>query len=428
MTPDEQVVSGLKEYATGLSSVDPVADSTDIDAISARFANADVVGLGEATHGTRDLFALKHRLVRYLVEECGFRTIAFETDFAKTRPLTEFVQYGEGASSDALDEVALWVWKTEGVLAMFDWLREFNAGRPMNDRVRVYGISLSTPSEPASELRRYLQRVDPTYLDTIDGRISSIADGEIPTDDTVTAEYLGTGLELAGSIRERLDEHRQSYVDASSPSDFQFARHLCRHLEQNCEWNELRLANPGQFDPEAFERRDSYMAENVEWCHEHDSGAGVVVYAHNTHVKRGSFDMDYEWATGQTLGEFLDRTMGAEYCPLGTEFARGEFRAVPNDDAEREPRTFPSGAPHEDSVAAHLDSLGESPLFLDVAAASDDDRLDSWFQETRRVRGTSALVDPDDESRIHDIETDIAESFDGLFFLAETDPSDPITE
>jgi erythromycin esterase len=431
MMSDEQVVPALREYVTALSSIAPDAENSDLTARSSPFEDTDVVGLGEATHGTRDFFELKHRVVRHLVEECGFRTIAFETDFAKTRALTEAVQYGEGTPRDALDEITLWVWKTEGVLALFEWLREFNENRPMDDRVRVYGMSLSLPAEPASELRCYLQRVDPASAETVAERFRSVADTEIPTDDeAATAEYLDTGLELAATIRDRLDEHRQRYVDASSPSEYQFARHLCRHLEQNCEWNELRLENPGQFDPEAFEQRDRYMAENVEWCRKQDPGAGVVVYAHNTHVKRGSFDMDYEWAQGETMGEFLDQQIGSRYYPLGTEFARGSFRAIPNvDDAdERDPRTFPVGAPHEDSVGAHLDSEGKSPLFLDIAAASDDDRLDSWFDETRRMRGVSALVDPDDETRVHDIETDVAESFDGLFFLAETEPSVPLTD
>jgi erythromycin esterase len=431
MDSDEQVVSVLSEYATALFSIAPDAGHSELTVLSSRFADVDVVGLGEATHGTRDFFELKHRLVRYLVEECGFRTLAFETDFARTRALTEAVHYDEGTPRNGLDRITLWVWKTEAVLAMFDWLREFNAGRPIDDRVRVYGISLSTPGEPASELRRYLGRVDPEYAETVGEQFSSITDTDIPTEDeTATAAYLETGLELAATVRERLDEHRQRYVEQRSFSEYQFARHLCRHLEQNCEWNEMRLANPGQFEPAAFEQRDRYMAENVEWCREHDPGAGVVLYAHNTHVKRGSFDMDYEWAQGQTMGEFLDQQIDSRYCPLGTEFARGEFRAVPNvdDPGEREPRVFSVPAPRENSVAASLDRMGKSPSYFDVAAASDDDRLDSWFEETRRVRGVSALVDPDDETRVHDIETDVAASFDGLFFVAETEPSVPLTD
>ena len=41
-----------------------------------------MVGLGESTHGSHEQFEMKHRMVRFLVEELGYRTVGFENDFA----------------------------------------------------------------------------------------------------------------------------------------------------------------------------------------------------------------------------------------------------------------------------------------------------------------------------------------------------------
>src|SRR5262245_8813665 len=43
--------------------------------------DARIVGLGESTHGASELFRLKHRTLRFLVEELGFRSIAWEEDW-----------------------------------------------------------------------------------------------------------------------------------------------------------------------------------------------------------------------------------------------------------------------------------------------------------------------------------------------------------
>jgi erythromycin esterase len=40
--------------------------------------NADVVGRGESTRGAHEQFAPKHRVLRFLVHEMGFRTLALE--------------------------------------------------------------------------------------------------------------------------------------------------------------------------------------------------------------------------------------------------------------------------------------------------------------------------------------------------------------
>jgi hypothetical protein len=44
--------------------------------------DASVVGLGEATHGSHDFFALKHRVFRHLVEEKGFCPFALEAPWS----------------------------------------------------------------------------------------------------------------------------------------------------------------------------------------------------------------------------------------------------------------------------------------------------------------------------------------------------------
>ncbi|MFD7689892.1 hypothetical protein [Streptomyces sp. NPDC059781] len=47
-----------------------------MDVLGRMVGDAGVVGLGEATHGSRDFFRMKHRVLRHLVESRRPRTWA----------------------------------------------------------------------------------------------------------------------------------------------------------------------------------------------------------------------------------------------------------------------------------------------------------------------------------------------------------------
>ena len=80
MTDDQHLlVDELNNYLIPLES--PPLDLTDSDLnYLHRLKDAKVVGLGEATHGTRDFFQMKHRIFRYLVEKSQHKVIGFEAD------------------------------------------------------------------------------------------------------------------------------------------------------------------------------------------------------------------------------------------------------------------------------------------------------------------------------------------------------------
>ncbi|MFB4193664.1 hypothetical protein [Streptomyces carpaticus] len=59
-----------------------------------------VVALGENSHFIDEFAALRERLLRYLVERCGFTLLAFEYGFGEALPLDAWAR-GEG-SEDSL--------------------------------------------------------------------------------------------------------------------------------------------------------------------------------------------------------------------------------------------------------------------------------------------------------------------------------------
>lgn len=123
-----------------LSGLEPGGPSDDLTAWAQRLQGITMVGLGEATHGSREFFTLKHRLIEHLVTEQGFTTFAVEADRELCRPLDDFLRDGSGDPARLLRELGYWTWCTEEVLALIRWLREHNAATPPHRSVRLVGV------------------------------------------------------------------------------------------------------------------------------------------------------------------------------------------------------------------------------------------------------------------------------------------------
>src|SRR3954469_7135843 len=100
-----------------------------------------VVALGEATHGTREFFQVKHRLLEYLVSELGFSVFAIEASWPESEAVDEYVRTGQGDPAKALAGLYIWPWNTEEVLDLIRWMRQWNAV-PGHRQIRFYGFDI----------------------------------------------------------------------------------------------------------------------------------------------------------------------------------------------------------------------------------------------------------------------------------------------
>lgn len=75
-TPASQaVLDWIKAKSIPLKGVVPGEDLEDMQPLKALVGNAKVVALGEATHGTREFFQLKHRMLEFLSQGDGLHRV-----------------------------------------------------------------------------------------------------------------------------------------------------------------------------------------------------------------------------------------------------------------------------------------------------------------------------------------------------------------
>ena len=63
--------------------------------------DARIVSLGEATHGSREFFQLKHRMLEFLATEMGFTIFSIEANMPEAYRLNDYVLNGHGRSGGA---------------------------------------------------------------------------------------------------------------------------------------------------------------------------------------------------------------------------------------------------------------------------------------------------------------------------------------
>ncbi len=131
----------LARAALPLATDDPAAPDGDLRPLIPVLGGRRVVALGEATHGTREFFRLKDRIVRLLVRHAAFTTFALEISPAAGDRLNRFVRDGSGNVDDALRQFEFWTWKTEEVRDLARWLRQWNRDAPEGRLVSFVGIN-----------------------------------------------------------------------------------------------------------------------------------------------------------------------------------------------------------------------------------------------------------------------------------------------
>src|SRR5205085_813731 len=104
-----------------IKGVEPGMGWADLQPLKEALADVRVVGLGEATHGSREFFQFKHRMIEFLIREMNFNSFAIEANYATCLKLNDFVLGGKVSRAEALQSLGFAVWQTEEMAALVDW-------------------------------------------------------------------------------------------------------------------------------------------------------------------------------------------------------------------------------------------------------------------------------------------------------------------
>ncbi|MEV4502528.1 erythromycin esterase family protein [Streptomyces klenkii] len=371
---DRAVVAGLERYAHPLRSAEPGGSAADLRAFGQLTRGADIVGLGEASHGSREVFTVKERLFRQLAEHEGFSAYAMEISWSAATRLNTYLRTGEGDVRQIMrDEFqdGYSLLNTEELAHLFSWMREHNRGG--GHQIRVVGLDYSDADpEQYERILAWAEHHEPALAPELRRHYSALR--ALPTGVAARmAAYNALPLAERKTMAKDADAAYRLLAGAGKQDAWvlQEAR-VIAHMaaEYTVDWSDPAQAKA------ASRLRDRTMAETVVWW-QRQTGERIAVSAHDGHV---SYETVMPEAYPVTMGADLRELAGRKYLAVGTSLYGGDYRARTATGGEG---TYSVGPAAPGSNEHTLDKVRHRDFYVDLRAAGRDPVVNGWLTTAR---------------------------------------------
>lgn len=366
LLPDASTPEGwLIGNADVLAASELVPFSTDLEPLRAMIGNAGVVGIGDATHGTREFYTMRLRLIDFLVREMGFDLVALEASLPIMNRIDAYVQGGAGDARTILREMrplGFYYWDAEELLDVVEWMREYNLHRGDKPAVRVAGFDVFEPRAAADYVIAYLRAVDPASAPSAESEYSCIT--------PATRFVMNACRDAAERVFEALEPREAELAPKSSVAAFQEALQHARVVVQS--------------SAPVADARDESMVANTLWLREHrGTTRKMIVWGHSMHLSKASNE-----ALRWPMGRLLDANLGDDYFVITTMTAAGTFRQWDFNNQQHVIMTLPPLI--ESAYESYFRRRGVPLLLIPLQGA-----LPSWLTTPARYNisgGTGAMT------------------------------------
>jgi erythromycin esterase len=407
-----EVLAWIKTNAIPLRTVLPGQGFEDLLPLEAIVGDARVVGLGEATHGSKEFFQLKHRILEFLVEKEGFTLFGLEAGMPEASLLDDYILTGKGDPAEAL-AMTHPVWNVEEVLALIRWMRTYNANPAHSRKLRFYGFDMQERKRTYARVKAWLDQEDPgeaAHLASLNDRMSALLGAPQGSSGPESLKaWQGVANEVE-AIVQRLEKRMAVSIPAGS-SDV--ARRQLQNLRLLAQFAASRGdANRGL--------RDQFMATNVAWRLAQEPGAKMVLWAHNGHI---AYRPGEKHGTG-TMGWHLRGSLGQTYRNFGFAFRDGAFRAWDAGPERKGAMTFTVTPQPKGTLDAALGATNLPILALDLRRLPNPGPVREWFEAPQGTWDVGAEFNPASADRFLQKEP-ITAYYDALLFVSRTTAATP---
>ena len=426
----------LRANTSPIRTVDPFdEDFSDLEPLVALIGDAQVVQLGEPSHGAGTAFMAKTRLVKFLHQRMGFDILAWESGFYDV----ERTQAGLRAGGDVITSAqrgVFSIWSaSEECRPLFEYAKQSQAS---THPLVMVGFDMQFTSAGAFadfsiELRSYTGALRDSALRNeatqaagkaldgfsgFDAYLAAVSSGAGNTPSRPGLAALEQLHEAADQLTVLFNEHRQAFDEISGERRREFMTHAMANLAGYGTNLYERFGADFQAGPDAVvigeNRRDALNARNLRWLISKGyPGQKVIIWAHNAHVMNAYYEapnfktvsLDPVPNSMKTSGVFLAEWLGESLYTIGFTAYEGEDGIIGNPVSAIAPA-------REGSLEERLNRLGLNYAYLDLRSVRGQAGHPLLQLQTMRV------------PKYDDVDiADPTRPFDAVFYIARMEPA-----
>jgi erythromycin esterase len=280
----------LENNCIQIKTVEPGNGFDDLQPLRRIIGSSRIVGLGEFSHGSSEVFQMKHRLVEFLVSEMGFNIFSMETDMPDASKLNDYVLYGVGDPRELLKS-GYWIWNTGEILNMVEWMRKVNSNGL--EKIQFTGFDMQFISGALENLEKFSNLHDKVLKSQIDSIKNDLSKAQLLSQQNKSFyESVSKINKASKEIVNYFEKNKWSITNSIKESEYNWLKQNATIMVQCLIQN----------------RRDSCLAENVAWLLDSRPDAKIILWAHNRHINRDP----------RLLGGFLSKKYGIDYFNAST--------------------------------------------------------------------------------------------------------------
>ena len=408
------------DAAEELPDIDDPAFAIPFD----RFADARVVMLGEASHGTSEFYRARAAITQRLVVEHGFTIVAVEADWPDAATIDRHVRNRSRREGEAtaFERFPTWMWRNREVNDFVRWLKIDNAERKPADMTGFYGLDLYNLSDSMRAVIDYLDEVDPAAAMEARERYACLspfsrnpqAYGRLAMSEGYAFCEAGAVAMLGELLAKRLDyaaRDGEDWLDAAANA----------RLVKNAEAYYRAMYRGSE---ESWNLRDTHMFETLcALLEAKGPESKAVVWAHNSHIGNAEYTEMGMVRGEHNIGQLAKDRFGDEARLIGFGTDHGTVAAASDWDAPMEIKRVRPSLP--ESVERLCHESGLSRFLLDLRD-DENGQAAAALGEPYLERYIGVIYRPETERWSHYSQSILAHQYDGWVWFDETTAVEPL--
>jgi erythromycin esterase-like protein len=422
-TPGETDIGQLIRAAA--EPLPPLDDTEAFGAAFDRFAEARVVLLGEATHGTSEFYRARAAITRRLVERHGFGIVAVEADWPDAAGIDRWVRHRGAAQAgrgQAFTRFPTWMWRNTEIREFTGWMRAHNSGLPPDQRVEFRGLDVYSLGSSIAAVLAYLDANDPEAAKAARRRYGCLTPWHSEPEDYGRAVLYGDREPCEDAAVQQLRDllARQAGEMTAEAGEQLFDAAQNARVALGAERYYRLMYRSGT---ESWNLRDRHMFDTLRaLLQRRGPAAKAVVWAHNSHIGNAAAT-EMGWSGEFNIGELCRTAFGEGAALIGFGTDRGTVAAA--HDWGREMQVMEVRPVRPDSHEALFRAHAPARSLIDLRPAAAP-ALRNALARPRLERAIGVIYRPATERRSHYFEAVLPEQFDAFVWFDETHAVTPL--